>query len=208
MIPLWLLQLDRHPPVLLSSLKLFTSKTKSHNLRLDYEHRSLSNAYKGLNLGATLSSISNGPHAGHPRSKWWLTMSPLSLSLLFSISLSLSLPMAHSCNTFERRVSVNWHVATIFIVKLPILLALLTQNCPKVVPKLSQNYLQVVLKLSQSCPKTVSGSLPSSRGREAGLGMVRGKGEVGRQDKGGRGIGMGGYRGGRGLWSVEGAAGY
>ena len=200
MIPLWLLQLDRHPPVLLSSLKLFTSKTKSHNLRLDYEHRSLSNAYKGLNLGATLSSISNGPHAGHPRSKWWLTMSPLSHPLPFSISLSLSLPMAHSCNTFERTDMLQ-----LVLVKFPNLLALVQ---PKVVLKLSQNYLKVVSKLSQSCPKTVSGSLPSSRGREAGLGMVRGKGEVGRQDKGGRGIGMGGYRGGRGLWSVEGAAGY
>ena len=125
MIPLWLLQLDRHPPVLLSSLKLFTSKTKSHNLRLDYEHRSLSNAYKGLNLGATLSSISNGPHAGHPRSKWWLTMSPLSHPLPFSISLSLSLPMAHSCNTFERTDMLQ-----LVLVKFPNLLALVTQSCP------------------------------------------------------------------------------
>ena len=147
MIPLWLLQLDRHPPVLLSSLKLFTSKTKSHNLRLDYEHRSLSNAYKGLNLGATLSSISNGPHAGHPRSKWWLTMSPLSHPLPFSISLSLSLPMAHSCNTFERRVSVNWHVATSF------------SQIPQLAcfgdPKLSLSCLKIISKLSQSCPKVV-----------------------------------------------------
>ena len=130
MIQFWLLQFDCQPPVL-SSLKSFTSKPKSHNLRLDYEHRSLSNAYWGLNLGATLSSISNGPHAGHPRSRWWLTMSPLSRFLPFLISLSLSLPIWHiAVILFERRDSVNWHVATSFIVKFPNLLALLTQSCP------------------------------------------------------------------------------